>query len=108
MFLFSTSWVNGINMKKIINFLTLKNILLIIASLLSMIMIIIQPIHYFDGTLTWGIFFASLLVITILFLIAHIVPKLPITSFLREIHQSNLDDIKEQELEAETIAKYQE
>jgi hypothetical protein len=73
-----------------------------------MILIIIQPIHYFDGTLTWGIFFASLLVITILFLIAHIVPKLPITSFLREIHQSNLDDIKEQELEAETIAKYQE
>ena len=86
-------------MNKIINFLTLKNILLIIASLLSMIMIIIQPIHYFYGTLTWGIFFGSLAVITILFLIAHIVPKLPIVTFLREIHQNNLEDIKEQELE---------
>ena len=73
-----------------------------------MIMIIIQPIHYFDGTLTWGIFFVSLVVITILFLIAHIVPKLSIVIFIREIHQSNLDDIKEQELEAETIAKYQD
>ena len=81
---------------------------MILASILSMIMIIIQPIHYFDGTLNWGIFFASLVVITILFLIAHIVPNLPIVSFIREIHQSNLDDIKEQELEAETIAKYQD
>ena len=28
--------------------------------------------------------------------------------WLKEIHQSNLDDIKEQELEAEAIAKFQE
>ena len=56
-----------------------------------MIMIIIQPIHYFDGTLTWGIFFGSLVVITIFFLIAHIAPKLPIVTFLREIHEANQD-----------------
>ena len=86
-------------MKKIINFLTLKNILLIIASLLSIIMIIIQLIHYIYGTLTWGIFFLCLGVIYISFLIAHILPKLPIISFLREIHQNNLEDIKQQELE---------
>ena len=86
-------------MKKIINFLTLKNILLIIASLLSMIMMIIQLIHYIDGTLTWGIFFLCLGIIYISFLIAHIFPKLPIIAFLREIHQNNLEDIKEQELE---------
>lgn len=85
-------------MKKIINFLTLKNTLLIIASLLSMIMIIILLIHYIDGILTWGIFFGSLGFVAISFLIAHIFPKLPIVTFLREIHQNNLENIKEQEL----------
>ena len=64
---------------------------MILASILSMIMIIIQPIHYFDGTLTWGIFFASLVVITILFIIAHIVPKLSIVSFMIDIHEANQD-----------------
>ena len=77
---------------------SLTNILLIIASILSMFMIIILPIHYFVGTLTWGIFFSILLIIAIFFLIAHSVPKLPIVSYLREIHLSNLDDAEEQEL----------
>ena len=86
-------------MNKIINFLTLKNILLIIASLFSKIMIMIQLIHYIYGTLTWGIFFLCLGIIYTSFLIAHIFPKLPIVTFLREIHQNNLEDIKEQELE---------
>tara|TARA_B100000795_G_C22725670_1_gene409334 strand:+ start:36 stop:305 length:270 start_codon:yes stop_codon:yes gene_type:complete len=85
-------------MKKLLQFLSLKNILLIIASLLSMIMIIIQLIHYIDGTLTWGIFFLCLGIIYISFLIAHMFPKLPIVILLREIHQSNLEDIKDQEL----------
>jgi len=85
-------------MKKLLQFLSLKNILLIIASLLSMVMIIIQLIHYIDGTLTWGIFFLCLGIIYISFLIAHMFPKLPIVILLREIHQSNLEDIKDQEL----------
>jgi hypothetical protein len=85
-------------MRKITNFLSLKNILLIIASILSMFMIILLPIHYFVGTLTWGVFFSMFLVIAILFLIAHFVPKLPIVSFLREIHLSNIEDAVEQEL----------
>ena len=85
-------------MKKLLQFLSLKNILLIIASLLSMIKIIIQLIHYIDGTLTWGIFFLCLGIIYISFLIAHMFPKLPIVILLREIHQSNLEDIKDQEL----------
>ena len=78
---------------------SLTKILLIIASILSMFMIILLPIHYFDGTLTWGIFFSILLIIAIFFLIAHLFPKLPIVSYLREIHLSNLEDIKQQELE---------
>jgi hypothetical protein len=86
-------------MKKIINFLTLKNILLIIASLFSMIIIIGQLLYYIYGTLTWGIFFLCLGIIYTSFLIAHIFPKLPIVTFLREIHQNNLEDIKRQKLE---------
>ena len=76
---------------------SLTKILLIIASILSMFMIILLPIHYFDGTLTWGIFFSILFIIAIFFLIAHFVPKLPIVSYLREIYLSNLEDAEEQE-----------
>ena len=77
---------------------SLTKILLIIASILAIFMIILLPIHYFVDTLTWGVFFSMLLVIAILFLIAHLVPKLPLVSFLREIHLSNLEDSKELEL----------
>jgi len=77
---------------------SLTKILLIIASILSMFMIILLPIHYFEGTLTWGIFFSMLLITAIFFLIAHFVPKLPIVSYLREIHLSNLEDAEEQAL----------
>ena len=77
---------------------SLTKILLIIASILAIFMIILLPIHYFFGTLTWGVFFSMFLVIAILFLIAHFVPKLPIVSYLREIHLSNLEDSEEQAL----------
>ncbi len=77
---------------------SLTKILLIIASILSMFMIILLPIHYFVGTLTWGVFFSMFLVIAILFLMAYSVPKLPIVSFLREIHLSNLKDAEKQAL----------
>ena len=77
---------------------SLTKILLIIASILAMFMIILLPIHYFEGTLTWGIFLSFLLIIAIFFLIAHFVPKLPIVSYLREIYLSNLEDAEEQEL----------
>ena len=76
---------------------SLTNILLIIASILSMFMIILLPIHYFDGTLTWGIFFSILLIIAIFFLIAHSVPKLPIVSLLEEIHELNEEEFNERE-----------
>ena len=77
---------------------SLTKILLIIASILAIFMIILLPIHYFEGTLTWGIFLSFLLIIAIFFLIAHFVPKLPIVSYLREIHLSNLDDAEKQAL----------
>ena len=84
---------------KIISFLTLKNILLIIiTSILATFITMIGVLHYLMDTLSWGMVIALLMIITIPFIIAHGVPKLPIVIFLREIHQSNLEDIKEQEL----------
>jgi hypothetical protein len=77
---------------------SLTKILLIIASIFSMFMVILLPVHYFVGTLTWDIFILILLTIAIFFLIAHFVPKLPIVSYLREIHLSNLEDAEQQEL----------
>ena len=60
-----------------------------------MFLIILLPINYFIGTLTWGVFFSMLLVIAIFFLIARFDPKLPIVSYLREIHLSNLEDAED-------------
>ena len=80
-------------MNKIVNFLTLKNILLIIASILAMFMIIILVIHYFMGTLAWDIFFISLVIITIPFVTADVIadraPKLSIVLFMIDIHEAN-------------------
>ena len=85
-------------MNKIIKFLSLKNILIVIASLLAIFSTMLGLIHYSMGTLSLGMFVAFLMLITIPFLIAHGVPKLSIVIFLRDIHRSNLEDIKEQEL----------
>jgi hypothetical protein len=88
-------------MNKIINFLSLKNILLIIASILAMFMIIILVIHYFMGTLAWDIFFISLVIITIPFLTADVIadraPKLSIVLFMIDIHHNNIKEAEEQE-----------
>jgi hypothetical protein len=69
--------------------LLIRKILMILASILAMFIIIILVIHYFMDTLAWDIFFVSLVFITILFLIAHIVPKLSIVSFMIDIHVAN-------------------
>ena len=41
------------------------------------------------GTLAWDIFFVSLVIITIPFLLAHGVPKLSIVLFMIDIHEAN-------------------
>ena len=86
-----------INMNKIINFLSLKNILLIIASILAMFFTMIGVIHYFMGTLSWGMFIAFLVIITIPFIIADKVPKLSIVSFMIDIHEANQDQDEQRE-----------
>ena len=82
-------------MKKIINFLLNKNLLLIITSILALFFTLAffsNPLdrHWYD--ILW--FGYSILVI---FAVAHYIPVL--ASFLMDIHQSNLKDIKKQELE---------
>ena len=71
--------------------LLIRKILMIFASILAMFITMIGVIHYFMGTLTWGMFVAFLVIITILFLPAHIVPKLSIVSFMIDIHEANQD-----------------
>ena len=75
----------------------IRKTILIFALIWAMFMIIFLLIHFFDGTLAWDIFFASLVIITIPFLIAHIVPNNPIVSLLREIHELNEEQYIERE-----------
>ena len=75
----------------------IRKTIFILALICAMFMSIVLVIHFVDGTLAWDIFFVSFVIITIPFLIAHIVPKLPIVSLLEEIHELN----EEQYIEGE-------
>ena len=84
-------------MNKIINFLLNKKLLLIIASILASLFTLGFVISYFDGFVFYlddYLWFAY--TIAVIFAVAHYTPIL--VSYRMEIHQSNLDDIKEQEL----------
>ena len=84
-------------MNKIINFLLNKKLLLIIASILASLFTLGFVISYFDGFVFYlddYLWFAY--TIAVIFAVAHYTPIL--VSYLMEIHQSNLEDIKEQEL----------
>ena len=75
----------------------IRKTIFIFAFILAMFMSIVLVIHFVEGTLAWDIFFVSLVIITIPFLIAHIVPKLPIVSQLEEIHELNEQQYIERE-----------
>ena len=77
--------------------LLVRKILMILASILAMFITMIGVIHYFMGTLSWGMFLAFLLIITIPFLIADKVPKLSIVSFMIDIHEANQDQDEQRE-----------
>ena len=62
---------------------------MILASILAMFITMLGVIHYTMDTLSWGMFLAFLVIITIPFLIAHGVPKLSIVSFIIDIHEAN-------------------
>ena len=75
----------------------IRKTIFILALICAMFMSIVLLIHFVDGTLAWDIFFVSLVIITIPFLIAHIVPKLPIVSLLSEIQELNEEQYIERE-----------
>ena len=87
-----------INMKKIINFLLNKKLLLKVASFLAFLFTLAFVISHFNGfVFYWDDYFWFAYFITVIFTVAHYTPIL--VSYLMEIHQHNLEDIKEQKLE---------
>ena len=84
-----------INMKKIINFLLNKKLLFKVASILAFFF----ALAFFSIPLAvyWGDYLWFAYSIALIFVVAHYTPIL--VSYLMEIHQHNLEDIKEQELE---------
>ena len=87
-----------INMKKIINFLLNKKLLFKVASILAFLFTLAFVISHFNGfVFYWDDYFWFAYSIAVIFAVAHYTPIL--VSYLMEIHQHNLEDIKEQELE---------
>ena len=87
-----------INMKKIINFLLNKKLLLKVASILALLFTLAFVISHFNGfVFYWDDYFWFAYTIAVTFLVAYYIPTL--VSYLIDIHQNNLKDIKEQEAE---------
>ena len=84
-----------INMNKIINFLLNKKLLFKVASILTFFF----ALAFFSIPLVvyWDDYFWFAYFIAVIFTVAHYTPIL--VSYLMEIHQHNLEDIKKQELE---------
>ena len=84
-----------INMKKIINFLLNKKLLFKVASILAFFF----ALAFFSIPLAvyWVDYLWFAYSIALIFVVANYTPIL--VSYLMEIHQNNLEDIKEQELE---------
>ena len=85
-------------MKKIINFLLNKNLLLIIATILAILFTLAFAISHFNGfVFYWDDYFWFAFFIVLIFTAPYYIPAL--VSNLIDIHQNNLEDIKQQELE---------
>ena len=93
----ATIRINSLMKGKIINALLNKKILLIIASILASLFTLAFVISYFDGfVFYWYDYLWLAYSIALIFAVARYTPIL--VSYLMEIHQNNLEDIKEQEL----------
>ena len=85
-------------MNKIINFLLNKKLLLKVASILAFLFTLAFVISHFNGfVFYWDDYFWFAYTIAVTFLVAYYIPTL--VSYLIDIHQNNLKDIKEQEAE---------
>ena len=82
-------------MTKIINALLNKKILLIIASILAFLYILAFVIAYLGGfVFYWDDYLWLAYSIALIFVVANYIPS--VVLLLKEVHQSNLEDIKEQ------------
>ena len=94
----ATIRINSLMKGKIINALLNKKILLIIASILAFLYNLAFVIAYSDGfVFYWDDYLWFAFSIALIFVIANFIPR--VVLFLKEVHQNNLEDIKEQELE---------
>ena len=85
-------------MNKIINFLLNKKLLFKVASILAILFTLVFVISHFNGfVFYWDDYFWFAYSIALIFVVANYTPSLVL--YLIEIHQNNLEDIKEQELE---------
>ena len=91
----ATIGINTLMKGKVINFLLNKKLLLIIASILSFLF----ALAFFSIPLVvyWYDYLWFAYTIVVIFLVAYYISTL--VSYLIDIHQNNLKDIKEQELE---------
>ena len=85
-------------MKKLIEFLLNKNLLLIIVLILTILFTIAFVTSYFNGfILYWDDYFWFAFFIALILTAPYYIPSL-VTNLI-DIHQNNLEDIKQQELE---------
>ena len=93
----ATIRINFLMKGKIINSLLNKKILLIIASILAFLYTLAFGIAFFDGfVFYWDDYLWFAFSIALIFVVANFIPS--VVLFLKEVHQNNLEDIKEQEL----------
>ena len=93
----ATIRINTLMKGKIFNVLLNKKILLIIASILAFLYTLAFVIDYLDGfVFYWDDYLWLAFSIALIFVIANYIPS--VVLFLKEVHQDNLEDIKEQEL----------
>ena len=93
----ATIRINSLMKGKIIIALLNKKILLIIASILAFLYTLAFTITYLDGfVFYWDDYLWLAFSIALIFVVANYIPS--VVLFLKEVHQNNLEDIKEQEL----------
>ena len=96
----ATIRINTLMKGKIINALLNKKILLIIASILAFLYTLAFVIAYLDGFFFyWDDYLWLAFSIALIFVVANYIPS--VVLFLKEVHQNNLEDVKEQELKEE-------
>ena len=94
----ATIRINTLMKGKIFSVLLNKKILLIIASILALLYTLAFVIAYLDGfVFYWDDYLWLAFSIALIFVVANYIPS--VVLFLKEVHQNNLEDIKEQELE---------